>query len=167
MTKSPSAEAIVAQLKRARVEFLPYLPDKMTARIVAVAEHDPAFTVIPVSKEDEGVSICSALWFGERRAVMVMQHTGFLDSINNVSRLASEMGQPVVMMVGLLEKEAGVKPTESRRFGIRVTEPMLDLLNIAHVLIERPGDEEQIAGLIDKAYETSKPLAIMIGAEVA
>lgn len=166
MREPPSAEAIIDQLKLAKVEYIANVPDKMTARLTELIEQDPAFKFIPVCKEDEGVSICDALWYGDKRAVLIVQHTGFMDSINNIQGVATDFGHPLVMLVGLLNKEDGVKPTESKRVGIKITEPLLDALMIPHVLVDNRGDEAQIAPLIEEAFSTSKSIAILIGTAV-
>jgi sulfopyruvate decarboxylase TPP-binding subunit len=167
MDLSPSANAIVSQLKKAGIEFIVNLPDRTTSAIVDLASQEPSMKVILVGKEDEGVSICGALSYGNRRGVLVMQHTGFLDSVNSVMAFGSELHRPVIMIIGLLEKEPGVAPTQSEKFGIKVTEPILNILEIPHILVERRGDEDSIAELINTAYATSHPLAIVVGTEVA
>jgi len=166
MAEPPKGQAILDQLKQAGIEFVVSLPDKMTAGLVDLIVRDPSFRFVPVCKEDEGVSICSALSFGDKRAVLVTQHTGVLDSVNSLRTVAAEFKHPLVMIVGLLTKEPGVKPTESKRVGIRIIEPLLDLLDISHVIVEKEGDEAQIGNLIEEAYSTPKPVAILIGRAV-
>jgi len=166
MSEPPSAEAIVEQLKQARVEFVASVPDKMTARLTELIERDSSFRFIPLCKEDEGVSICSALSFADRRAVLIIQHTGFMDSINSIQGVATDFRQPLVMIIGLLNKEPGIKPRESKRVGVSLTEPLLEVLKIPHVLVDVRGDETRIARLVEEAYSTSNPIAILIGREV-
>ena len=115
MSEPPSAEAIVEQFKQSRVEFVAGVPDKMTARLTELIERDSSFTFIPLCKEDEGVSICSALSLADRRAVLIIQHTGFMDSINSIQAVPTDFRQPLVMIMGLLNKEPGIRPKESKR----------------------------------------------------
>jgi len=154
-------------LKQAGVEFVINVPDKTTAAIVNCVAREPSMKIIRVCKEDEGVSICGALSFGDKRAVLIMQHTGLLDSVNSVMAVASELRRPLVIIVGLHLKEPGMKPTESIHFAVRITEPVLDILAVPHLLVERRGDEMTIAALIEEAYTVQKPLAILVGSEVA
>ncbi|MDP2662744.1 MAG: thiamine pyrophosphate-binding protein [Dehalococcoidia bacterium] len=164
MTEPPSAQAIVDQLKAARVEFVIRVPDRTTSRLSELIEQDPSFTLVSVCKEDEGVSICAALSFGDKRAVLLIQHTGVLDSVNSLRSVASEMRFPLVMIVGLLGKPRGTKPTDASSFGVRITEPVLDILNVPHLLVDDSGDEARIAGLIEEAYTIPQPAAILVGA---
>jgi len=72
---------------------------------------------------------------------------------------------PVCMMVGLLNKEPGVPPTQSRQYGVRVVEPVLDAMQISHHLIEAPDDVEQVVPAIEAAYAQSRPVVMLIGRE--
>ncbi len=167
LTGSPSAQAIVDQLKAARVEFVIRVPDRTTSRLSELIEQDPSFTFVPVCKEDEGVSICAALSYGDRRAVLLIQHTGVLDSVNSIRSVASELGLPLVMVVGLLGKERGVRPVDSSSVGVKVTAPILDILNVPHLLVDRTGDESLVSALIEDAYAAPHPVAILVGPGLA
>jgi sulfopyruvate decarboxylase subunit alpha len=109
---------------------------------------DPDLRVVQICKEDEGVSICSGLYAAGQRALLLMQHTGLLDSINALRGIAVEGKNPVCMMVGLLNKEPGMPPTQSKHYGIRVVEPVLDAMRIEHHLIEAPHDVAKIVPAI-------------------
>ena len=69
------------------------------------------------------------------------------------------------MMVGLLNKEPGVPPTQSRHYGVRVVEPVLEAMQITHHLIEAPDDVEKVVPAIEAAYEQSLPVVMLIGRE--
>jgi sulfopyruvate decarboxylase TPP-binding subunit len=95
----------------------------------------------------------------------MMQYTGFLDSINAIRGVAVEGHFPVCMVVGLLGKEPDVAPTKSKKYGVKIIEPILDVMGIEHSLIERDADAAQIAAVIEKAFADSFPSAILIGRE--
>jgi sulfopyruvate decarboxylase subunit alpha len=126
---------------------------------------DPDLQVVQVCKEDEGVSICSGLYSAGHRSLLLMQYTGLLDSINALRGVAMEGKNPVCMMVGLLGKEPGVPPTESKRYGLRIVEPILDAMQIEHHLIEAPGEVDKIVPAVEQAYEASLPVVMLIGRE--
>jgi sulfopyruvate decarboxylase TPP-binding subunit len=85
--------------------------------------------------------------------------------MNAVARIAVEGENPVCMMVGLLGKEPGVPPTQSKRFGLRIIEPILDVMGIERHLIESAEDLAKIVPAVDRAYTRSRPVAILIGRE--
>ena len=67
-------------------------------------------------------------------------------------------------MVGLLEKEVGVLPRQSKRYGVRIVEPILEAMGIAYHNIEDrrrraenpPGDRQGLS-------PTRKPVVLLIG----
>ena len=119
--------------------------------------------VIRVCKEDEGIGICAGLAYTGRRALLLIQQTGLLDSINAVRGVAVEYALPICMMVGLLEKEPGVPPMQSKRYGVRIIEPILDAMGIAYHEIEGEADVPKIRPAIDDAYAHSRPVVLLIG----
>jgi sulfopyruvate decarboxylase TPP-binding subunit len=159
-----SGKAIIDALKRSAVEFVVSVPDRVTSETVlrGVASDDN-LKLVRVCKEDEGVSICAALSFCDRRAMLLMQNTGLLDSINALRGIAVEYGLPVVMMVGLLAHESAAPPAESSSYGARIVTPILDAMGIAHEFLHSAGDEQRIAPAIERAYATSTPLVLLIG----
>jgi sulfopyruvate decarboxylase TPP-binding subunit len=161
-----SANAIKNEYKRAGVRFVVALPDRVTSHyLLKGLLADPEFKVVQICKEDEGVSICSGLYAAGQRSVLMMQYTGFLDSINALRGIAVEGHFPVCMVVGLLGKEPDVAPVKSKRFGLRIIEPILDVMGIEHCLIENDADAKGIAPAIEKAFGSSSPVAMLIGKE--
>ena len=156
--------AIIEAIKESGIEFVVALPDITTSQglLLPIAQ-DPSLRLIRVAKEDEGVSICASLSLCDKRAVLLMQNTGLLDSINSVRGTAVEFEMPVCMIVGLLAKEPDVAPTESGRYGVRIMEPILDAMGVEHHLIEQPQDVAKIGPAIDNAYATSSPVVLLIG----
>jgi sulfopyruvate decarboxylase subunit alpha len=161
-----TADAIKDQFKRAGIDFVVALPDRVTSHhLLKGLLTDPEFRVVQVCKEDEGISICSGLYAAGKKTVFMMQYTGFLDSINAIRGVGVEGRFPVCMIVGLLGKEPDVAPTQSKKFGVKIIEPILDLMGIEHHLIERDADTAQIAPAIEKTFKNSFPTAILIGRE--
>ncbi len=131
------ADEIIREVKRASIRFVVALPDRMTSEhLLKPILRNPDFRVIQVCKEDEGLSICSGLYSGGERSLLLIQYTGLLDSMNALSRIGVEGQNPVCMMVGLLGKEPGVLPAQSKRYGLRIVVPILDVMGIEHHLIE-------------------------------
>ncbi len=163
----PRGSDIIAALREAGVGHVAALPDITTsAGLLWPLADDPDLRLIRLCKEDEGVSICAGLAFCNLRSVLLMQQTGFFDSINAIRAGAVEYGQPICMLIGLLQKEPDRLPSESKRYGVRIVEPILDAMGIDRLLIERPGDVGLLAPAIGRAYETSRPLAALIGRTV-
>ena len=155
--------AIVEAVKQSGVEFVVALPDIVTCETVLwPIRGDPNLKLVTVCKEDEGISICAGLSYCDKRALLLMQHTGLLDSINAVRVIAVEYELPICMMVGLQGMETDRAPKNSEKFGIRIVEPILQSMGIAYDILKNANDVALIAPLIEKAYQTPQPVVLII-----
>ena len=159
-----SGESIIREVKASGIEFLISVPDITTSEglLRPLAKlTDPR--LIRICKEDEGVAICAGLSFTGKRGLLLIQQTGLLDSINAIRGNAVEYQLPICMMVGLLEKEVVVMPRQSKKYGVRIVEPILEAMGIGYHNIEEDADVSKIRPAIDKAYADSTPTVILIG----
>lgn len=163
----PRGADVIVALKAARVEFVAALPDIVTSdALLWPISRDPAFRLVRLCKEDEGVSICTGLAFAGRRAVLMMQQTGLMDSLNAIRAIAVEYEQPVCMIVGLQGKEPDRAADHSARYGVRIVGPVLDAMGIDRMALDGPGDVAALAPAIERAYARSRPLVALVGRTV-
>ena len=164
---APCGADIIGALKAARVEFVAAVPDIVTsAGLLWPISRDPELRLIRLCKEDEGVSICTGLAFCGRRAVLLMQQTGLMDSLNSIRAIAVEYQQPVCMIVGLLGKEPDRPAALSAKYGVRIIEPVLDAMQIDRITLDSAGDVAALGPAIDRAYQLSRPVVALIGRTV-
>ena len=155
---------IIAAIKAAGVEYILSVPDIVTSRgLLRPIANDPTFKLIRVCKEDECVGIASGLSYCNKRALALIQHTGFLDSINAIRGVAVEYKQPICMMIGLLQHDPYTTPRNSPRYGVRIVEPILDAMGIPHHLINEDADVAKVRPAIEDAYANSHPVALLVG----
>jgi len=155
--------SLIRSLKQSHVEVVVALPDIVTCdAILWPITRDADFTLVPVCKEDEGVSICAALSYCNRRAVLLMQHTGFLDSINAIRSIAMEYQMPIVMIVGLQGMEPDRAPLDSDRLGIRILQPICSAMGLSCKVLTADSHAALVSESIDWAYENSQPTALLI-----
>lgn len=156
--------SILSAIKAARIEYVLSVPDIVTSHgLLFPIANDPALRLVRVCKEDECLGIAAGLSYGDKRALILIQHTGMLYAMNAIRAVAIEHQQPICMMVGLLEKEPGVAPRDSKRHGIRFIEPILDVMGIAHYLIESDDDVGRIGPAVEQCYKQSRPVVLLIG----
>jgi sulfopyruvate decarboxylase TPP-binding subunit len=155
---------IIAALKAGGIEYVLAVPDIVTsAGLLAPIARDGAFRLIRVCKEDECIGIASGLSYANKRALILIQYTGFLDSINAIRGVAVEYKQPICMMIGLLGHDPEKAPRASPRYGVRIIEPILDDMGIAHHLVSLDADIAKIQPAIEWAYRESQPVALLVG----
>ena len=159
-----SGESIIREIKAGGIQFVISVPDITTSEgLLRPLAKLTEPRLIRICKEDEGVAICAGLSFTGKRGLLLIQQTGLLDSINAIRGNAVEYQLPICMMVGLLEKEVGVMPRQSKRYGVRIVEPILEAMGIAYHNVEEQPDVAKIRPAIDAAYKDGKPTVILLG----
>ena len=157
-------ERIIQAIKNAKIQYILSVPDLHTAKgLLAPISKDPDLKLIRVCKEDETLGISAGLRYGDIRSLILIQYTGFLYAMNAIRGVAMEQNQPAIFMIGLLGKEAGVEPQKSKQYGVRIVEPILDILGLKRILIETDNDVRLIAPAIEEACANSKSVAFLIG----
>ena len=170
LVEEPGAKAllkgagIVEAIKAGGIEYILSVPDITTSGgLLRPIARDPDFKLIRVCKEDECIGIAAGLSYCDKRALSLIQHTGFLDSINAIRGVAVEYQQPICMMIGLLQHDPDTTPKNSPRYGVRIVEPILDAMGSPHHYIGEDADVAKIRPAIDQAYDKSFPVAFLIG----
>jgi sulfopyruvate decarboxylase subunit alpha len=159
-----SGASILREINASGVEYVISVPDITTSEgVLRPLASGTGPKLIRICKEDEGIGICAGLAHCDKRALLLIQQTGMLDSINAIRGVAVEYELPVCMMVGLLEKEVGVPPRQSKRYGVRIVEPILEAMGITYHEIESEADVAKIKPAIDEAYASSRPVVLLIG----
>ena len=155
--------SIIESIKKAGVKTVVALPDIVTCNgVLWPIKRDPDLRLVPVCKEDEGVSICAALSYCEHRAVLLIQHLGFLDSINAIRVIAVEYDLPVVMILGLQGMEADRTPSQSGKLSVRIVEPICHAMGLDYEILFDESNISAVEAGINRAYEQSRPFAILI-----
>ena len=156
--------AILEALRAAGIEFVVSVPDIVTSEgLLRPLASRQDMRLVRVCKEDEGISICAALSFCGKRALLLMQHTGLLDSLNALRAIGVEYANPVCMMVGLLGAEAGIAPQRSARYGVRIVPAILDAMGVPHWPIGSDADLPLLERGIAHAYASGSPAAFLLG----
>jgi sulfopyruvate decarboxylase subunit alpha len=159
-----SGARIIDAVKASRIDYVLSVPDIHTAKgLLWPISQDADLKLIRVCKEDETLGIAAGLLYGNLRSLILIQYTGFLYSINAIRGVAVGQKLPIVMMVGLLDKEPGVAPQNSTRYGISIMIPICEAMKIKYIVVETDADVPLIQPAIEAAYANSQPVAIFIG----
>ncbi|MDX6751458.1 hypothetical protein SH611_16740 [Geminicoccaceae bacterium 1502E] len=162
-TDALEGSAIIREIKAAGVGTVVALPDIVTCETVLwPVARDTGLRLVQVCKEDEGVSICAGLSYCDQRSVLLIQHTGFLDSINAIRVIAVEYQLPIVMIVGLQGLEPGRAPTDSDRLGVRIVIPILEAMRLGFTILETGADAAGLAATIEASYASSRPHVFLV-----
>ena len=156
-------EAILREIRASEIRYVLALPDLHTSKGLLhplTRSGDPP--IIRLAREDEGIGIASGLSYCGKRALLMMQYTGLLDSVNALRAVSLDYKLPLAMMVGLLGHDPEKPPHESPRYGVRVVTPILDAMGVEHHTLYDDRDLGKIRTAINRAYDAAKPVAILI-----
>ncbi len=154
---------IISAVKRCGIATVVALPDIVTSEhVLWPISRDPTLRLIRVCKEDEGVSICAGLAVTGVHALLLMQHTGLLDSLNAIRAIAVEYQFGLCMIVGLQGLEPDRAPPQSENYGVRIVEPLLDVMQIGHARLTHRGDEAHIAPAFERARSGKRPFVFLV-----
>ena len=156
-------EAILREIRASGIHYVLALPDLHTSKGLLhplTRSGDPP--IIRLAREDEGIGVASGLSYCGKRALLMMQYTGLLDSVNALRAVSLDYKLPLVMMVGLLGHDPEKPPHESPRYGVQVVTPILDAMGVEHHTLYDDRDLGKIRMAIDRAYDAAKPVAILI-----
>ena len=154
---------IIAAVKASGIATVVSVPDIVTSDgLLWPIARDPSLRLIRVCKEDEGVSICAGLSYTGTRAVLMMQHTGLFDSLNAIRAIAVDYSTPICMIVGLQGMEPDREPAASAHYGVRIVEPVLDVMQIDHARLTFRGDEARIQPAFERAYAAARPFVFVV-----
>jgi sulfopyruvate decarboxylase subunit alpha len=154
---------VIDAIKKAGIEYVLSVPDLHTSKgLLFPIAQDKDLKLIRVCKEDETIGISAGLSYGDKRALILVQYTGLLYAMNALRAVGVEYKQPTCMMVGMLGLEPGVPPQKSKRWGLTIIEPILDVMGIPHHLIDSDADLDKIGPAVDACYKKPFPVVFLI-----
>lgn len=154
---------IIAAIKQSGISTVVALPDIVTSdKLLWPISRDPQLRLIRVCKEDEGVSICSGLGYAGVPSLLMMQQTGLMDSLNCIRGVAMEYAFGLCAIVGLQGMEPDREPPQSEKYGVRIIEPVLDAMGIAHARLTYRGDEARLPLAFVRARAGREPFVFLV-----
>ncbi len=159
MPSTESAAALLTALKDAGVNFIASLPDRGLLQLVEALIEDNELRHVPLSREEEGIGICTGAYLTGKRCALVMQNGGLLNSCNALATTALQFEIPMLLLV-LYSGALG-----DRAFPMlgQFTEPVLNGLGIPYHQLERIEDAPSvIGGALVQAYNVKKPVAVLL-----
>lgn len=159
MPSAESAAVILAALKDAGVNVIASLPDRGLVNLVEALFEDNEIRHVPLSREEEGVGICTGAYLTGKRCALLMQNGGLLNSCNALATTALQFEIPMLLLV-LYSGALGDKAFPMLG---QFTEPVLDALRIPYHQIERIEDAPAVIGdALVQAYNVKKPVAVLL-----
>jgi sulfopyruvate decarboxylase alpha subunit len=94
------SDQLLESLKASEVDLAIYVPDEVLTPLINGADQDPAMDAFAASREEEAIGIAAGAALGGRRSVVLMQSSGYGNSVNALASLAVPYQLPVLMIIG-------------------------------------------------------------------
>jgi sulfopyruvate decarboxylase alpha subunit len=155
------SDVVYERLRAAGIALVAHVPDKVIAPVIERFEADADVTVVPCTREEEGVGIVAGALLGGTRGALLMQTSGFGNCPNALASLIVPYQLPLVMVISGRGIFNEFNPVQ-RGMGRGITR-MLDALDIAHHTLTDAATLMPTLDLaLETAYLTSFPVAFIL-----
>ncbi len=155
------AEQLRSSLKANDVNLAIYVPDEVLTPLIDGADQDPEMEAFPASREEEAIGIAAGAALGGRRSVVLMQSSGYGNSVNALASLVVPYQLPVLMIIGERGVLGEFNPVQVPIS--RAIRPSLDAMGIPHRTLEREDEVELVAHkMMLQCFRTSLPAVLFI-----
>lgn len=159
MPTTENAALLLRSLRDAGISLVASLPDASLLKVVEGLQRSNDFIHVPLSREEEGVGVCTGGFLAGRRCALLMQNAGLLNACNGLTTTALQLEIPMLLLV----LYAGARGDLSfPQLGL-VTEPVLSALHIPYYVLEDMADApDMVGGALVQTYNIKRPVAILL-----
>jgi sulfopyruvate decarboxylase subunit alpha len=147
-------------LKSSGLDFFVSVPCKLLGDLLDKLAVDKTVIYTPVSREEEGVGLACGAYLAGRQPAVVMQNSGFGNSINAVLSLLNYYKIPVVFVVS--HRGSPGEPIKAQKMMGGAIKELLRVADVACVDVPNQAALEQVRPAISLARQEGRSLAILL-----
>lgn len=155
-------EEILSVLKRNGYNFGVTYPCSKLKNIFTLLEEEPSIKITPVTKEEEGVGVCTGAFLAGKKPFMLIQSSGLGNSFNVMASLLKTYRIPLLIMASYRgyydEKIPAQVPLGAALPG------MLDAMSIPHIILTN--DIQGLEEFCDYAHAKNEPHVALLSPEL-
>ncbi|MDA8334828.1 MAG: hypothetical protein M0Z41_07530 [Peptococcaceae bacterium] len=140
-----------------------YLPDTWLDGLIKELKSMPDFTLIPVSREDDGVGMAAGACLAGKRSVLIIQNAGLFVAANAFVNLALLYRLPFLVLAsyrGYLGERHHIQIIKGRK-----SVPFLEGLGVPWVEICSRSDLPRLVDAANYAYGGGEPVVALLTRE--
>jgi sulfopyruvate decarboxylase alpha subunit len=92
-------EEILTAFKKHEIRLIVHVADRVLAPLIQLLEADPYFQVVTLTREEEGIGILTGAYLGGTRGALLLQSSGFGNTLNALGSLALPYQIPFVILL--------------------------------------------------------------------
>ena len=157
-----TASLLVDRLRAQDVTHVVTLPDSETKFMYDAIAREPGIDLVPICREGEAIPIAAGLWAAGRKPIVLIQNAGLFESGDALRGLALGINLPLVMFIGYrgYNRHGDTPDTAAQHL-----EPFLHTWRVDYYIVEGDRDLDLIPMAFDKAHDSERPFAVLVGAE--
>lgn len=159
-TSMTPTDRLYETLKSTGLDFFVSVPCKLLGELIDRLAADASIVYTPVSREEEGMGLACGAHLAGRRPAVVMQNSGFGNSVNAVLSLLNYYQVPVVFVVS--HRGSPGEPIEAQKM---MGSAIVELLRVANVVcVEVPGQAalDRVKPAIEQARREGRSVALLL-----
>lgn len=153
-------EQLYGLLREEDVSIFSYVPDAGHSYLIDRSTEDPEVHAIPLTTEEEGVSLCAGAHLGGKRAVLLMQSSGVGNCINMLSLI--QHGRFPFLTIVSMRGEYGEGNPWQFAMG-KAVEPTLNAMGVQCLTAYTPEDVETATrAALTMAFGAEQAVAVLL-----
>jgi len=160
MTLMTPTDLLYDTLKSTGLDFFVSVPCKLLGDLIDRLAGDESVIYTPVSREEEGMGLACGAHLAGRRPAVVMQNSGFGNSVNAVLSLLNYYKVPVVFVVS--HRGSPGEPIEAQRMMGGAIVELLRVAGVACVELTEPAALTQVPPAIEQARREGRSIALLL-----
>lgn len=163
VSESVPADVVMAAIREVGITHVVTVPDT-NQKTVLEALDSSDLPVIRAATEDDVAGICAGLWMAGQRPLALIQQLGLFAGANAIRGVTHDIRAPLAVLAGMFGRELDRSCEDSAASAVRLCRPLLDALELRHVLVERPDEAGQIAPGLAAAFDQGITSIVLLGA---
>lgn len=155
-------EKILSFLKELHYDFGVIFPSSKLKRLYQLLEESSDFTIVNVTREEEGVGVCAGAYLAGKKPFMLIQSTGLGNSFNAIASLLKTYEIPLLILASY---RGYYNETILAQVALGEALPgMLDSMSIPYLIID--DDLESLKPFSEKMYRKGDTHVVLLSPEL-
>ena len=153
-------DQLYERLRLNGLDFFVSVPCKLLDNMLTKLAADDDILYTPVSREEDGVGILAGAYMAGRKPALVMQNSGFGNSVNAVCSLLNYFEIPVIFVIS--HRGSPGEPVEAQNGMGDAVSGVMAASGVPAISIDHPDQLQQIDGEIAQAHAEGRSLGILL-----
>lgn len=155
------ADDLYRLLRAHGIAQISYVPDAGHARLITLANEDPAVHAVALTSEEEGVALAAGADLGGERAVLLMQSSGVGNCLNMLSLIKN--GRFPFLTFVTMRGEFGEQNPWQIPMG-QAVQPCLEAMGVICFHVDQADEVCTVASAaLDMAFKSECAVAVLLG----